>query len=65
MDDLHKHEFKTLNVNPIKRGLHSGYHGSPGDKAFLTKACDCGKVKPIDYGSTQEMEDKKTLLEGK
>lgn len=53
-DKPHEHEFVELSLNRIKR-VHQGYHGTTGDRAFITKKCACGKVKPVDYGTTKDM----------
>lgn len=64
LNGKHIHVFITLAINPIKR-VQKNYYGTPGDKAFLTRKCKCGKVQPISYGATESMELEKERLEAK
>lgn len=53
----HQHDYVKWQLLVITRVQHD-YSGSAGDKAFILKACECGKTKAWDYGSTDSMKDR-------
>lgn len=51
----HKHKYTTTKIKRIDRIDNPRYPGTPGDKAFLMKVCECGKFQAIDYGPTKDL----------
>lgn len=60
--DKHTHVLKDVGIARINRIDNVNYNGTAGDMAFLMRVCQCGYMKPFEYGKTKIIEDLKLKL---
>lgn len=54
--ESHTHDYKEPRMFRIYN-VRKEYEGTTGDRAFLYKACACGKGQVFEYGKYKEMDE--------
>ena len=57
MKEAHRHDFNQIKIMRITKITNPNYTGDAGDKAILTRVCECKANKAFEYGSFKEMRE--------